>query len=483
MAFKSLKIIGDGTVQNGTVNTNNIESVINSIIAYNNSTEDREFKIFLDGDLILLEKVQANSDLKISEKINIPANTTMTVQSDELVNISLFYYEQAIDTDAALSYIQEMTAIVKADADRAELAVPTGSINDGEIRSDRVWSSANINDKLGTKVDNSQVLTDVPLNAVFTDTTYEIIDTLVSTDITKPLSANQGKILNESIQNLSSVISSTDTDLDTIQEIVDYIKLNKSSLESLNISAIAGLQTALDNKVDNSQVLTDVPLNAVFTDTTYSSSDFWHQNLSGYNADEHIDWTLPNIKNIHPDNYINTVYDDTAIQSEVDLNTAKRTYPESDEAKLALISATVAINLDNIEDNATADQTKEDIDSLGINAATVNNFSIGTNVPSDALFTDTTYRYINKTGSYTAENLDFLFCDTTLGIFEITLPLAPSIGTKVVIFDIATSFATNNLTVLRNGKTIMGAETDKILDVDDKATTFIYVGNNDWRLI
>ena len=36
------------------------------------------------------------------------------------------------------------------------------------------------------------------------------------------------------------------------------------------ISDVEGLQTALDNKVDDSQVLTNVPVNAKFTDTTYS---------------------------------------------------------------------------------------------------------------------------------------------------------------------------------------------------------------------
>ncbi len=36
------------------------------------------------------------------------------------------------------------------------------------------------------------------------------------------------------------------------------------------ISDVEGLQTALDNKVDNSRVLTNVPANAKFTDTTYS---------------------------------------------------------------------------------------------------------------------------------------------------------------------------------------------------------------------
>lgn len=47
------------------------------------------------------------------------------------------------------------------------------------------------------------------------------------------------------------------------------------------ISLITGLQDALDNKVDNSRVLTDVPANALFTDTVYTlpftdNSDNWN---------------------------------------------------------------------------------------------------------------------------------------------------------------------------------------------------------------
>lgn len=47
--------------------------------------------------------------------------------------------------------------------------------------------------------------------------------------------------------------------------------------------------------------------------------------------------------------------------------------------------------LADIEYNATADQTKEDIDALGINAATVNSLTVETSVPVGAVFTDTVY--------------------------------------------------------------------------------------------
>jgi hypothetical protein len=47
--------------------------------------------------------------------------------------------------------------------------------------------------------------------------------------------------------------------------------------------------------------------------------------------------------------------------------------------------------LDGIEEGATADQTKADIDALGVDAATVSGFTVGVSVPSNALFTDTVY--------------------------------------------------------------------------------------------
>jgi hypothetical protein len=79
----------------------------------------------------------------------------------------------------------------------------------------------NIQTELDDKVDDTQVLTDVPANALFTDTQVNVNDTLTSTSTTEALSAKQGKVLQ-------------------------------------------------DSKVDNSRVLTDVPANALFTDTVYT---------------------------------------------------------------------------------------------------------------------------------------------------------------------------------------------------------------------
>ena len=51
------------------------------------------------------------------------------------------------------------------------------------------------------------------------------------------------------ISNINDLIKSDTGSLDTLQEIVDFIKLNKESLDNLTISNIAGLQTALDGKL------------------------------------------------------------------------------------------------------------------------------------------------------------------------------------------------------------------------------------------
>lgn len=74
----------------------------------------------------------------------------------------------------------------------------------------------------------------------------DIIDNATSTDVDKPLSANQGKVLKDLIDNLNSIVTSDDVSLDDIQEIVDYIKQNRTDLQTLSVSNIAWLQSALD---------------------------------------------------------------------------------------------------------------------------------------------------------------------------------------------------------------------------------------------
>ena len=80
----------------------------------------------------------------------------------------------------------------------------------------------------------------------------DVVDALTSTISDKPLSANQGAVVKSYIDNLNAILTSSDTTLDSLQEIVNFIKINKTTLDSLSISSIAGLQAALDTKLNAS---------------------------------------------------------------------------------------------------------------------------------------------------------------------------------------------------------------------------------------
>lgn len=88
---------------------------------------------------------------------------------------------------------------------------------------------------------------------------------------------------------------------------------------------------------------------------------------------------------------------------------------------------------------------------------------------------------IEKNSAYTEVPNDEIFCDTSSGSFNITLPASPSIGDSLVIIDEASSFDINNLTVLRNGSTILGVTDDIALDMKNVRVIFTYDGDT-WQV-
>lgn len=112
------------------------------------------------------------------------------------------------------------------------------------------------------------------------------------------------------------------------------------------------VDSKVSDKVDHNQVLTDVPASAVFTDTTYSVqdgelsqnnfTDADHTKLDGIEAGATADQTDAEIK---------TAYEN---------NSNTNAFTDADHSKL-----------DGIETGATADQTKSDIDSLNVDADTL----------------------------------------------------------------------------------------------------------------
>jgi len=67
----------------------------------------------------------------------------------------------------------------------------------------------------------------------------DIADNLNTDDATKVLSASQGVVLKGLIDNINTLLQSDDTTLDEIQEIVDYIKNNKSLIDGITTSKVS----------------------------------------------------------------------------------------------------------------------------------------------------------------------------------------------------------------------------------------------------
>ena len=80
---------------------------------------------------------------------------------------------------------------------------------------------------------------------------------------------------------------------------------------------------------------------------------------------------------------------------------------------------------------------------------------------------------------YTAVDGDQLLIDTSgSGIgsaITITLPASPAVGSEVHFIDSGNNFASNNLTIARNGSNILGAASNLTVSVSASAFTLVYV--------
>ncbi len=90
--------------------------------------------------------------------------------------------------------------------------------------------------------------------------------------------------------------------------------------------------------------------------------------------------------------------------------------------------------------------------------------------------------WLRKTAAYTCASWECIKCSTTGGAWSLTFPALPSDGDEVEIQDVNGTFHTNNLTILANGKNVMGDATSLICDTRYLHVTFVYDATlGDWR--
>lgn len=89
--------------------------------------------------------------------------------------------------------------------------------------------------------------------------------------------------------------------------------------------------------------------------------------------------------------------------------------------------------------------------------------------------------WLTKTSNYTATSGDKILANTSSGSFTITLPSSPTTGSVVTIAD-GGNWATNNLTVARNGSTIETLNENFVLDLGGIVVDFVYDGST-WQVL
>lgn len=76
------------------------------------------------------------------------------------------------------------------------------------------------------------------------------------------------------------------------------------------------------------------------------------------------------------------------------------------------------------------------------------------------------------------------FVDTSAGAKIMTLPVSATLGDTIRINDLAGSFATNNLTVARNGHKIQGVADDLLIDANQSSFGLVYSNSTyGWKVL
>ena len=202
------------------------------------------------------EALASKNASKVSEDNAKASEEVATAKANSILNLLVEAQTLASNEEATISYNPTTGTLT--------IGVPQGT--KGDKGNSFVYTDFTAEQLLQLKGANGLSAYEVAVNSGFSGTVEQwleslkaslsTVDNLTSTDINKPLSANQGKVLKDYIDHINTILTSSDTSLDELQEIVNYIKQNKATLDALGISNIFGLQVALDAKANLIDVYT-----------------------------------------------------------------------------------------------------------------------------------------------------------------------------------------------------------------------------------
>ncbi len=239
--------------------------------------------------------IQNDAQAKVDTHANLTNNPHSVTKSQVgLGSVSNYGLATQAEAEAGTSSAKYMTPLRTKQAIDALQAVKsvagktgTVTLTKGDVGLSNVDNTSDMDKPISTatqtalanKVDNSRVLTDVPANAKFTDTTYSEITTAeIDAGTSSTRRTISGRRIKYIIDQVSTMISTaigllTKSDIglgnvDNVQQAtkVEFNTHNTDTTRHITSEERTKWNT-VDNKVDNSRVLTDVPSGAKFTDT------------------------------------------------------------------------------------------------------------------------------------------------------------------------------------------------------------------------
>jgi hypothetical protein len=238
-------------------------------------------------------------------------------------------------------------------------AALTGATFSGNVTVPNLLTSGNVDGRDvsadGTKLDG------IEANADVTDTTNVVAALTAGTNVTI---AADGTI---SSTDTDTTYSNATTSVAGLMSATDKTKLDGVETGATADQTAAEIRTLVESATDSN----------VFTDAD-------HTKLNGIEASADVTDTTNVVAALTAGTNVTIAADGTI--SSTDTNT---TYSNATTSAAGLMSASDKTKLDGVEAGATADQTKADIDALGINAATLDSLDSTQFLRSDAADTKT----------------------------------------------------------------------------------------------